>query len=220
MAYEQAMQATNVKDDTVEDAIRAYRASRQGDFEGQLETAYSTTVIIIDSGIADQITKAASDPSFRHSWAEVEPFFDRSQAHFQRAGHLQAYAMAKFAIGGSIQGYQVHKGLTGDGGGATKMASAVVGVKLLTQVIEFVPKILSNYEEMNKLDVQLMEFPIYAQASKNRKASDGELGQAQLEAFNAEADRALETNESVFTSLFGIERMLKKGTAEMLPIQS
>ena len=100
------------------------------------------------------------------------------------------------------------------------MASAVVGVKLLTQVIEFVPKILSNYEEMNKLDVQLMEFPIYAQASKNRKASDGELGQAQLEAFNAEADRALETNESVFTSLFGIERMLKKRTAEMLPIQS
>jgi len=204
LAYKWAMTATGVKERTVEEAIRAYQASRNGGLQEQLETAYSTTVIIIDSGVAEKISKAAADPEFRRSWAKVEPHFRKSQTFFELGGKLQGYATTKFTLGTYFQGQQIKSGMSSKDAG-TKFKSAVLGVKLLTQVVEILPKLLSNYEKLNELDKQLQTIPNYAAAEAERTAAGNNLNQVQLAALNTEANEALKTGEPAFGSLFDDE---------------
>ena len=204
LGYEKSMEATQVKNRTVTRAISSYRKSRLGGLEGQLESAYETTVVIIESGIADEISEAATDPDFRRSWADVEPTFVKAQAYFTTAGRYHGYATTRFSVGAYFQGQEIKSGFSGDND-AAKFKSAVLGIKLLTQVFNIVPKLISNYEKLNDLDENLQAIPNYAKARQEYASANAQLDQVQLTQLTTEADKALESGEPVFTSLFASE---------------
>ena len=204
LGYEKSMEATQVKNQTVTRAISSYRKSRLGGLEGQLESAYETTVVIIESGIADEISEAATDPDFRRSWADVEPTFVKAQAYFTTAGRYHGYATTRFSVGAYFHGQEIKSGFSGDND-AAKFKSAVLGIKLLTQVINIVPKLISNYGKLNDLDENLQAIPNYAKARQEYASANAQLDQVQLTQLTTEADKALESGEPVFTSLFASE---------------
>lgn len=202
-AYEQAMLATDVKDRTVTRAIRAYRKVRLGGLDGQLEQAYETTQVLVNSDIAARIQERASDPAFRRSWAEVKPYYQKSHRYFKAAGSLHFYASSKTAIGGVTKFLEVRDSLGKGADTRTKVGTVIMSARFLQQMAVIVPKLISNNGKLEALHEKLELVTDYQQAAKELDSAGGSISQAQLNQLQNASGQETSSGEVAFPSLFG-----------------
>ena len=207
VAYKAAMNAADVKDDTVIQAIDAYRAARLGGLGGQLEKALDTIQIIVESDVAGKIQKRATD--LGRSWEAVEPLFLQAYLYAQVADELQTFATLQTTIGSTYEIWRLREIFKSDRDATTTIAGAVLGVKFVLQMAEILPKLISNYENLDGLGDQLAEIPNYDDERNEMERAAGKLNDLQRQKLEDALGKTTADNEPVFPTLFSEETTLQ-----------
>ncbi len=208
IAYENTLIATDVKNETAEDAIRRQKAAKGSGIVEELEAANNLVIALSDESLSEEIRTTAQDPDFQKSWAQVAPYFQRAAETFVISEGLQGYSFGKASIAAGKQFIELRDELEASGDLGSKLQTLGMTAEFLTRAAELLPTMTSNFKKLRALDEALQEIPDYAdqrevmlEASKTLSAEEREqISAVTLEEY-AEADGAVFEDPFSDTSL-------------------